>query len=621
MSSQPARSLDAALRVIREGGDTVAVRTAIMDLGYEKRPDVYPVLVEELNDPNPAIQHAAVVSLGRFGRGEAIEEIIKPKTFRSPHSNIRWAAVAAIGKLGDYRVIDHLLKAAEDPEWIVRNQAVTEIKAKVAAIIRRRDIRLARLLVHMLSLENEEIVDLAIEGFQEFGLDSLPLLHEALTNSSPTIRANAARALGRLKFHGSTPYLLDLLQDSQWTVRAAAAEALGLIGDRVSVEPLVLKIQDNVSKVQARASAAIVRIGKPATMSLLNSLARERDKFVLKEILLSLGKIGDPKAVPALIGYLRSSYFVVRQAAVAALVRFGPTVVKLVLPALSYNRSDISSLRRDACDKKHPELQLRAIKALGGLEDHRAVELLRELVEKGLPDVQDAAMQALVLIGCASWGRSCALRVLAEVGDASLVPKIIPSLQDDSDKVRVEAVRALGRLGGEEAVKHLVRVAERDAADCLRAEAMRLLRRVGTGQPGVVEAARRGLGDPSRDVRALAARVLGIFQDPKSILPLLKAMEDPHWSVRESAENALLNFGPAASGPLTAALRSPVWTTRFRAARLLGVTGDPKAVPALQRLLARRGERTKVRDVARDSLAKLRPGKRASAPNKGTIPS
>jgi HEAT repeat protein len=316
--------------------------------------------------------------------------------------------------------------------------------------------------------------------------------------------------------------------------------------------------------------------------------------------------------VPALIGYLRSSYFVVRQAAVAALVRFGPTVVKLILPTLSYNRSDIKSLKRDACEKKHPELQLRAIKALGGWEDHRAVELLRELVDQGLPDVQDAAMQALVLIGCASWGRCCALRVLAEVGDASLAPKVIPSLQDDSDKVRVEAIRALGRLGGQEAVKHLVRVSEKDPADCLRAEAMRLLRTVGTGQPGVLEAARRGLNDCSRDVRSLAARLLGIFQDPKSILPLLKAMTDPHWSVRESAENALLNFGHSAVGALTEALRSPLWTTRFRTARLLGEIGDPKAAPALENLLARRGEKTKVRDVARDSLAKLRPEKRAS---------
>ena len=54
-----------------------------------------------------------------------------PRSSAPPIANIRWAAVTAIGKLGDYRVIDHLLKAVEDPEWIVRTQAVTELMGKV----------------------------------------------------------------------------------------------------------------------------------------------------------------------------------------------------------------------------------------------------------------------------------------------------------------------------------------------------------------------------------------------------------------------------------------------------------------------------------------------------------
>ncbi|MBN2264926.1 MAG: HEAT repeat domain-containing protein, partial [Candidatus Aminicenantes bacterium] len=89
------------------------------------------------------------------------------------------------------------------------------------------------------------------------------------------------------------------------------------------------------------------------------------------------------------------------------------------------------------------------------------------------------------------------------------------------------------------------------------------------------------------------------------IAPLLKAMADSHWSVRESAELALLNFGRDAVDPLIEALRNPSWTTRFRAARLLGETGDPRAVPALKAALERRGERKDVRKVAQASLAKL----------------
>ncbi len=605
MDQKVSKPLESTLQVIRESEDAAAVRSAIMELGYEKSPDVYPILVERLNDPNPSIQHAAVISLGRYGRPEAVDELIKPKIFRSSGVNIRWAAVAAVGKLGDYRVIDDLIKAAEDPEWIVRTQAFAELKTKVQDIIGRKDIRLARILIHMLSLENEEIVDLAIEGFLEIGQESLHLLHGALNNSSASIRTNAARALGKFRSHQSTPYLLELLHDQEWPVRASAAEALGLIGDKAAIEAVIQKIQDHVEKVRDQAGEAIVRFGRQATIPLLNALAREKDKFSERALLKCLGKIGDPKSVPALLGCLRSSYFIVRQSAVAALVRFGPAVVNSLLPALSYNRSDIEPLLKDACDRLRPELQLRAIKALGGLEDHRALKMLKQLVDESPPDIQEAAVQALSQIGCAAWGRCCALKVLAEVGDAALIPQVRASLQDHSDNVRFEAVRALARIGGPAAVQDLVRMAKTDECDFIRAESVRMLRTVGIGQPGVLEAAVRALKDRARQVRRQGARLLGNFQDKKSIQPLLKAMADPHWSVRESAENALLNFGRDAVKPLIAALESASWTTRFRAARLLGEIKDSRAIPALKKILAKKKEKREVREIAEKTLHKL----------------
>jgi HEAT repeat protein len=605
VESKAQKPLEPIFQLVREGQDASMVRSAIMELGYEPRDEVYAVLVEKLNDPNPGIQHAAVISLGRLGRAEAIEELIKPKIFRSTAANIRQAAVAAVGKLGDYRVIDYLLKAVEDPEWIVRTQAVTELMGKVQEILDRRDIRLIHILIHMLSLENEEIVGLAVEGFKEFGADSLPPLHEALNNSSPLIRSNVARALGKLNSRQSVPDLMGLLQDSEWQVRASAAEALGIIGDKASIEALVQKIQDNVGKVQEKAAGAVIRFGKLATMPLLNALSRERDKFALRAMILALGRICDPKSVPSLISHLRSSYFIVRQAAVTALVRFGPTVAGLILPTLSFNCSDIESLLRDAADQRRPELQIRSIKAIGGLEDHCAVRLLKEIVDDGLPDVQEAATQALAQIGCAAWGRCCAVKVLAEVADSSLAPLITPSLKDDSDNVRFEAVRALGKMDGPEAVKLLIGVVKKDRADFIRAEAIRALRTIGAGQTGVLETALHALKDKSREVRSVSARLLGLFHDNKSILPLLKTMADPHWSVRESAENALMNFGNDAVPPLIEALGSASYPTRFRAARLLGELGDVEAVAPLKKLYSRKGERKDVREVAAIALQKL----------------
>jgi HEAT repeat protein len=148
-------------------------------------------------------------------------------------------------------------------------------------------------------------------------------------------------------------------------------------------------------------------------------------------------------------------------------------------------------------------------------------------------------------------------------------------------------------------------MARKDPADFVRREAIRVLRTAGLAHPGILELALHGLKDCSREVRVQAARVLGSFQDTKSILPLLKAMADSHWSVRESAETALLNFGSDAVGLLIEALKKPSWTMRFRAARLLGEIGDPRAADPLRDAASRRGERKDVREVIEVSLRKL----------------
>jgi HEAT repeat protein len=594
------------IHTLRETEDLGIRREALIALGYEVNEAIYPVLLEFLDAPNNAIRHAAVISLGRYGNPDAIEQLAKPKILHSKVVNIRWAAVAAIGKLGDFRVIDHLLKVVNDPEWIVRNQAVTEIKEKIREIIQRNDHKYARFLIRLLTLDHSEIVELAVEGLAELGEQNVDLLLDALDSTSHLVRKNAARALGQIKTRRAVPQLISLLKDDHWQVRRRAAEALGEIRDKRAVEPLVQCVGDSSEGVQQKAVRALVGFGKLSTIPLLKNLAHEKNKFALRAILYTLGEVGDDKAVPALIDHLRSSYFVVRTVAVKALVKYGPKIIDLLIPTLVANRSNIRPLLNDASNHKHPPLQLRAVRALGGLEDHRAVPLLKELVDEGLPDVQDAAVQALIQIGCGAWGRCCALIVLSQIGDESLVPHFLSCLDDDSDNVRLEAVRALRRVDGSAAVEPLIHAARKDRDFYIRFEAMRLLRQIGVGHAEVLELALSALQDRSREVRSQAARLLGNFQNPKSIQPLLKATADSHWSVRESAENGLINFGNKAVPELIGALSSKSWWTRFRVARLLGEIGDPRAIEPLETIMKKKGERKKVKEVVQESLHKLK---------------
>lgn len=590
----------------RHGEDAGIRREALIELGYMTDAEIFPVFIEQMSDPNASVKHAAVVSLGRYGNPEAIEELVKPKVLHSPHVNVRWAAVAAIGKLGDFRIIDHLLKAVDDDEWIVRNQAVTELKIKIQDIIEMKDVRHVRILVRLLALDHAEIVNLAVEGFEQFGDACLDVLLDSLDSSSTPVRHHIARALGLQRASQAVPELIQLLHDPEWVVRQAAAEALGRIKSKKAIEPLVQGLRDNVEAVQKAAMKSLVVLGSESTKPLLNALTYEKNKYAVRAAILTLGQIGDESAVPTLIDQMRNSYFVIRRSAVRALSNFGPSITKQLLPKLSYNISDISQLLKEAGNRRNPPMQIRAIKALGGLEDHRAVGVLKMMVDQASDEVQDAAVQALIQIGTSAWGRCGALRVLSQIGDKKIAKKLLPCIIDDSDNVRLEAIRAIPMIAPKMAVEPLIKAGREDRDAYIRCEAIKQLRAIGVVNPKVLEFCLSAISDQSRDVRSQAVRLLGIIQDESAIQPLMEALADRHWSVRESAENALFNYGGKVVDQLIDVLYHRSWTIRFRAVRLLGEIGDPRAMPALEKMLKKQTEKDKVKDAVYTALNKLK---------------
>jgi HEAT repeat protein len=52
-------------------------------------------------------------------------------------------------------------------------------------------------------------------------------------------------------------------------------------------------------------------------------------------------------------------------------------------------------------------------------------------------------------------------------------------------------------------------------------------------------------------------------------------------------------------------LETASWTTRFRAARLLGEIGDGRAIPALKKILVKKREKRQVREIIKEALGKL----------------
>lgn len=113
------------------------------------------------------------------------------------------------------------------------------------------------------------------------------------------------------------------------------------------------------------------------------------------------------------------------------------------------------------------------------------------------------------------------------------------------------------------------------------------------------------LGDRSAEVRGVAARALGKTGDPAAVGPLLSAVTARLGLPPGVAGMALLDLGTAALPSLRAALDAGLPVTQSLAADLIGLHGDPGAVPTLVTLVADDRRDPDVRRAAAQALGRV----------------
>jgi len=589
----------------RGSSDWRTRRLALIGLGYRPDHEILPVLLEALDDPISDVRHAAILALGRRGDRDAMAELLRPKIIAAPEANIRWAATTALGKLGDHRIIDQLVGLVHDEEWLVRNEALVVLREKVAEIIARRDMKLARVLVRMLNIPDAGIVETAVEGLRDLGRDASPLLAEAADSVREHIRRHAAQVMGLIGDFHAVPLLVRALGDESPPVRVEAATALGRIGGAAALRPLLTALADFDDEVRSATRDALVRLGEEAVSPLIIELEHTHQKLAKSAAIEALGAIGDPRAIPILIQHLGSTYHLVRKAAVASLPAYGAAVVPLLRGMLSYNRSDISGLLSEVQSAADLHTRMRAARALGDLEDHRAVPVLTSLLSDDERELALAAQEALGKIGCAAWSRRGAATVLGRVGDPSMVSQVLELLEDDSINVRLAAVISLGDLRAKEHLNRLARQAETDPAPLVRYEALDVLRELAPGSQQLFDTALEAIEDTSVEVRVRATRIIGDYPDERAVGPLFELLSDPSLGVRMSAETALVTQGRPVVPGLVHILQYGPMVARRRAASALGRIEDPAAIPPLEEAIAEDDDPGTV-DLARESVRHLR---------------
>lgn len=202
---------------------------------------------------------------------------------------------------------------------------------------------------------------------------------------------------------------------------------------------------------------------------------------------------------------------------------------------------------------------------------------------------------------------------LAEHG----VSDLVRLMNDPSVRVRSAAIVALGGLNDPRALSALLRALDAVASTPShwwrigdpprRSTPMILLAQALTAQgPKAIFPLLSRLRSPSSAVRLAVAEVLSRAPDPHPRVraALLGALADEDPEVRARAAKALGLVGyTGAMVPLVRALSDPLWFVRLHAARALGLLGHPRAIPGLLGVLT--DEWWQVRAAAAHALRRL----------------
>ena len=220
--------------------------------------------------------------------------------------------------------------------------------------------------------------------------------------------------INKLKEQKDTDGLIKALSHKDYTVRYAAAEALSQLSDSRVVGSLIASIR---SDMDGAFDAALVNIGAPAVEALITALA---DGFN-RDIIYALGKIGDPRAVDALIAALDLKDGYHSDIIINALGEAGDSrAIEALIAGLEFN---------DYSDNKA------CIYALGHFDDPRAM---------------DALIKILPFRG--SRNGELATKVLVELGNPA-VKYLSTALQNR--ETRQDAIQVLEKIDTPEARKAL----------------------------------------------------------------------------------------------------------------------------------------------------------------------
>jgi HEAT repeat protein len=360
----------------------------------------------------------------------------------------------------------------------------------------------------------------------------LKLALAAMGDTDVEVRLRAAQAAILLRMPKAGDVVIPWLSEADPRIRLAACDVIRAAPTDRSVVALGRVLGDPDPHVRLAAAAAMGGSGEPAAVSPLLGHLDDPAPEVREEVARALGRIGDARAVVPLIGKVQDAIPEVRKVVARALGDLGD---QRAGSALMLALTDVSA-----------EVRYEAVTALGKLRSEEAVPAIAPLAE-------------------------------GESGDASsYAGRATPSIGVGAGEVRAAALRALGRIGSDAAVRTLVKALAKDDPALPRSPLREALAAAGKRSSPMLIALLNG--SPPGNTAAGAALVLGALHDKDGVAPILRAMSRGVVPLRHGLR-ALAELGsPAALPAVLELLDDPDPAARKEAIRAAAALIEPGKV-------------------------------------------
>jgi HEAT repeat protein len=177
------------------------------------------------------------------------------------------------------------------------------------------------------------------------------LIKPLLLDERPLVRESAAKIAGYFGYSNCADLLLKSCSDEDERVRKAAVEHLPYLEDERVPQVLAETLKTDTPKVRAAAAAAM-GIVEGAESNLISAL-KDEDPWVRYFASQSLGRLGNPNAVSALIEVAHSDSFNhVRIAAIQSLGKLGgQSSVEAIRKQLGSTDKDVARVAAEALEE------------------------------------------------------------------------------------------------------------------------------------------------------------------------------------------------------------------------------------------------------------------------------